>query len=250
LRRDTNVFDPAEALQWKIAFATEVTSIVSGPNAYANLLDFTVFTTITRIGLEQHWQPNVFGESAVPLVQAFHNTETNLWSSVGKVLKPEQQSELVLAIEAWQRNNRAPEAVLSGRAVGFAAHIAESNKTESEKSGSVFDLLMLDPLSGLDPATREIAQTRLFAERALFVSQKMPFILRWQTELLSLNASRLPAVQQLLTNTTEVAATAQSFARGCGSTPNSRRSTAPCRDQTDPRRPGQRTHQPRRHSCC
>src|SRR6476620_1221273 len=44
LRPNTNEFEPAEALQWKIAFATEVTSIVSGPNACANLLDFTVFT--------------------------------------------------------------------------------------------------------------------------------------------------------------------------------------------------------------
>jgi len=31
-------------------------------------------------------------------------------------------------------------------------------------------------------------------------------LLRWQTELLSVNAVKLPAVQQLVTNTTEIAA--------------------------------------------
>jgi hypothetical protein len=37
---------------------------------------------------------------------------------------------------------------------------------------------------GLDPAVREIASTRLFAERALYTVQRMPFLLSWQTELL------------------------------------------------------------------
>ncbi len=32
-------------------------------------------------------------------------------------------------------------------------------------TSSVFNLLAIDPLAGLDPATRELANTRLFAER-------------------------------------------------------------------------------------
>ena len=66
--------------------------------------------------------------------------------------------------------------------------------------------------AGLDPAVREIAQTRLMAERALYVTQKMPTILRWQTELLSLNATQLPAVQQLVTNSTQIATSVERFA--------------------------------------
>ena len=77
----------------------------------------------------------------------------------------------------------------------------------------MFSLLQVDPLSGLDPAVREIAQTRLFAERALFVTQKMPMLLRWQTELLSVNAVEMPAVQQLVTNSTQIAASVERFAR-------------------------------------
>ena len=68
------------------------------------------------------------------------------------------------------------------------------------------------PLSSLDPATRELAQTRLFAERALYVAQKTPTVLRWQAELLSLNTLNLPAVQQLVTNSSELAASAARFA--------------------------------------
>ena len=50
----------------KIALGTETCSIVSGPNAVANLLDMTVFVTVMRMALEDYWQPKVFGDSALP----------------------------------------------------------------------------------------------------------------------------------------------------------------------------------------
>jgi ABC-type transporter Mla subunit MlaD len=53
----------------------------------------------------------------------------------------------------------------------------------------------------------------MFAERALFVTQKMPMLLRWQTELLSVNAVDMPAVRQLVTNSTQIAASVDRFAR-------------------------------------
>jgi len=58
-------------------------------------------------------------------------------------------------------------------------------------------MFQVDPLAGLDPAVRELTQTRLFADRALYVVQRMPRLLRWQTELLGLNTAQIPAVRQL-----------------------------------------------------
>lgn len=213
LRRGTNAPDPAEILQWKIAFDTETCSIASGPNAVANLLDMTVFVTVTRAAMEEHWQPKVFGESARPMLESCRNAETDIWRLADQVLNPKQQAELRQAIEVWRRQNPLPENVLAARALGFASQVAQANQTATTKPDSVFNLLMIDPLSGLDPATREIAQTRLFAERALYVTQKMPALLRWQTELLSVNTVDLPAVKQLVTNSTQIAASVERFAR-------------------------------------
>jgi hypothetical protein len=213
LQRGTNALDRAEVLQWKIALGTETCSIASGPNAVANLLDMTVFVTVTRAAMEEHWMPEVFGESARPMLESCRNAETNIWRLAGKVLKPEQQAELRAAIAAWRRQNPLPESVLAARAVDFASQVAQANQADTAKPGSVFNLLMLDPLSGLDPATREIAQTRLFAERALYVTQKMPMLLRWQTELLSINAVEMPAVRQLVTNSTQIATSVDRFAQ-------------------------------------
>jgi hypothetical protein len=128
------------------------------------------------------------------------------------VLKPEQQAELRQAIEVWHRENPLPRNVLGVRAVGLASEVARAMHTDQTSSGSVFNLLRLDPLSSLDPATRELAQTRLFAERALYVMQKMPTLVRWQTELLSLKTVDLPAVRQLVTNSTELASSVERFA--------------------------------------
>jgi hypothetical protein len=212
LRRGTNALEPAEVLKWKIALGTETCSIASGPNAVADLLDLTVFVTLTRMALEEHWQPGVFGDSAQPMLEGCRNVETEIWRYAGTVLQPQQQVELRQSIEAWHRQNPNPEDVLAARAMSFASQVAKANKADT-KSDSVFTLLQVDPLSGLDPAVREIAQTRLFAERALFVAQKMPMLLRWQTELLSVNAVEMPAVQQLVTNSTQIAASVERFAR-------------------------------------
>jgi hypothetical protein len=199
-------------LKWKIAVGTETCSIAIGPNAVVNLLDMTIFVTITREVLEDYWRPKIFGESAQPMLDGCRSAETNIWLLNCRVLTPGQQSELPQSIDIWYRENSLPESVLAALAVGFVSQLAKDNPAAKTSSGSVFSLLGVDPLSGLDPATREIAQTRLLAERALYVGQKMPMLLRWQTELLALNSSQLPGVQLLVTNSTQIASSVDRFA--------------------------------------
>ena len=213
LRRGTNELDPEEALKWKIRFGTETCTIASGPNAVADVLDMTVFVTVTRLALEDYWQPKVFGPSAQPMLDSCRNSETDIWQIASTVLKPEQQAELHRAIEVWRQQNPEPGRAMAARALGFASQVAHANQSKTGTVSSVFDLINIDPLSGLDPVTREIAQTRLFAERALYVTQKMPTLLRWQTELLTIKAVDTPAVRQMVSNSTEIAVSVERFAR-------------------------------------
>jgi hypothetical protein len=212
LHRGTNALAPAEVLHWKIASGTKTCAIVSGPNGIADLFDMTVYVSVVRVAIEDYWQPKFFGESAQPLLESCRDAETNIWWLAASVLKPEQQAELRAAIKSWCRETPAWESMLAAHSSGFTSLAAEASKADTSSPSSVFSLLMVDPLSGLDPATREIAQARLFAERALFVTQWMPTLLRWQTELLSLNAVALPEVQQLVTNSTQIAASVERFA--------------------------------------
>lgn len=213
LRRGGKPLDRVELLRWKIIAGSQAWSIASGPNAFANLLDMTVFVTLTRMTVEQQWEPRGYGESAAPMLETTRATEAEIWRIAATVLNPEQQAELRKAIEEWRAQNPDPAAVVYGRAVGLAAQLTKESQPGLNPLGSVFQLLMLDPLSGLDPATREIAQTRLWGDRALYVAQRMPSMLRWQAELLSFNTADLPEVQQLLANSTQLAASLERFTR-------------------------------------
>jgi hypothetical protein len=165
------------------------------------------------MAMEEHWQPDVFGESNLALIENVRTSEAKFWDLAATILNPDQQAELKQAIAEWHRKNPSPESLLTARTLGFAAEIAQAARADQDKPGSVFGLLRVDPLAGLDPAMREIAKTRLFAERALYVAQKMPILLRWQTELLALNTIQLPPVQQLVSNSTQLSASVERFAR-------------------------------------
>jgi hypothetical protein len=78
---------------------------------------------------------------------------------------------------------------------------------------------MLDPLSGLDPATRELAETRLFAERALFIARRMPTLLRWEMELFTVKTADLPQIQQLLAHSAQLATAAERFSQAAVQVP-------------------------------
>ncbi len=212
LRRGTNALTPTKVLEAKIQIGSETWFIAAGPNAVADLLDMTVFVTVTRMALEEYWQPKVFGDTALPLVAYSRSAETEIWELAGTVLTSAQQAELHRSIAIWHDQNPLPDSLVAARALGFASQVAAAGKDDETKPGSVFSLLMIDPLAGMDPAVREIAQTRMFAERALFVTQKMPMLLRWQTQLLSLNAVEMPAVQQLVSNSTQIAMSVERFA--------------------------------------
>ena len=213
LQRNSAALDADTTLRWRIAVATETCVVASGPNPLANLLDMTTFITVVRIALESRVQAGGFGAAAQSLLKSCRIAESEIWQLAARVLSPVEQEELRAAISEWTRKNPEPENLLAARAVGFALKLPEVQQSPAPRPSSVFNLLNLDPLSGLDPATREIAQTRLLAERALFVSQKMPLLIRWQAELLSLRATEIPAVQQLVTNSTALARSVERFSQ-------------------------------------
>jgi hypothetical protein len=78
--------------------------------------------------------------------------------------------------------------------------LVQPSKEKEEDVNSVFGIVGLDPTAGIDPAVREVTRTRLFAERALFVAQRIPFMIRLQTELLTYQLTGQSVVQQALTN--------------------------------------------------
>jgi len=201
-----------KVLARRIATTNDTLAIATGANTYANLLDMIILVVLNRMNVEDYWIPKRYGDSAKPLLLAVQETEKEIWRIAATALKKEQVEELRTAIQAWHAqypDGRSPRDVGS---LGFSSEVAKMNRSpEPGMTASVFNLLVIDPLAGLDPATRELANTRLFAERGLFLARHMPALVRWETELLAIQTAEMPQTEALLANTAQLSAAAERF---------------------------------------
>jgi len=203
----------AMAQRIRVGYANDVWMAAAGPNTYADLLDLVTVTTLSRIVVEENWIPEIFGDSARPLLEVARTAEEDIWAVANNVLTADEREELREAIRLWREENPYSVHAMYVRAVGLAGRIAQADPRDRDRPASVFRLLMIDPLSGLDPTARELTQARLTAERALYVAQRMPSMLRWQGERLSTYVADMPETKQLLTNSTQMADAAARLSR-------------------------------------
>lgn len=210
LLRGTKAISRVELQTLRISYATEAVAIATGPNALSSLLDMVVMVTLSRMRVEDHWLPEVYGESARPLLKALQEAEGRIWNIANTILNVTDQQELRNAIKTWHDQN-AGATVGSMVTIDFASEVAKVSPRRGTGSPSVFSLLGIDPLSRLDPATRELAQTRLFGERALFMARRIPVLIEWNMELFAFKMAEMPELQRALTTSTQLAASIERF---------------------------------------
>jgi hypothetical protein len=202
------------SLRRRIAVTNDVLGIATAANTYANLLDMVILVSLNRMTVADFWIPQRYGESAKSLLIASQEAEKEIWRIAAMTLKPEQLAELRTAIQAWHDRNPNVRSPRDIGALGFASDVARMNRISRPGiTSSVFNLLTIDPLAGLDPATRELANTRLFAERGMFLARHMPTLIRWETELLVIQTAEMPQMVELLANTTQLSKAADRFSQ-------------------------------------
>jgi hypothetical protein len=202
----------AEVLRLKLVSGSSLISVVSGPNPSANLLDLVSVTVLSRRSVEDYWMKRTNGAAFRPWLDASRVLETNVWQLAAQFLKPAQVEELRKGINEWYAATPEMRTAFFARPHAFAS-LVRTTAEKGAEGNSVFNLVNLDPTAGLDPAVREVTRTRLFAERAMFTMQRMPFLLRLQTELLAYELAAQPAMQLALSNSTEVSASAERISR-------------------------------------
>jgi hypothetical protein len=188
------------ALKWKLSQATAAYVDASGPHPVLNSLDLVVLATVARMVIEDYGVGEVFGEAALPLLETHRRLETNAWSLVKGVLKPEQRQELADMIQKWREENPHQRYVGGIRFGELAAAVGKSMQQTSSKPTSVFSLLFIDPLASMDPTAAALQEARYSAERAVYYGQRMPQLLNWQVELLVSQLADQPESKQILSN--------------------------------------------------
>lgn len=194
-------FNLKKTLHFKISNVGSVITLATGDNPNINLLNLLALSTLSRMAMENYWVKTPHGALYESWLTRSQTLENKIWSIGEKVLTTEQQKELRDTIEQYYASLKDLDNLLITHPQDL---MIPKNLMNTGNARSVFSLATINPFSGLDPTVREIAKTRLFAERALFSIQWMPWLLRWQSELLVLEATNQPEIAQTLKDVTSL----------------------------------------------
>jgi len=184
---------------WKVQQAGSAYTIASGANPVSNALDMVVLATLSRMVIDDTWVGGGYGAGVQNVQQTYRSLEAEAWQLVKGVLNQEQIASLRQTIAQWRAKNPNVRAVSYIHFRDFALAAGPTDQTTAG-GGSLLALVGIDPLSNLDPAVQEIAQTRQLAERAIYYMQRAPDLLDMQVERLSYQIAVMPETRTLLTS--------------------------------------------------
>ena len=193
----------------KLKIATDMVSLATGSNPLANLVSMIVYTESVKTSIREYWRPMEFGDSVDRLEKVVNDAYQDIRALGVTILAQDQMNELSTAVQTWHKLNPQKERGFAELAnitlVNQILDKGDQSKQVDTTHTSVFSLLDLDPLASLDPATRELTETRLFGERTLFMGKRIPQLMEWQMELLTARTGRVPEVKHFVESTQEIA---------------------------------------------
>jgi hypothetical protein len=165
-----------EALRRALTYESAALGIATEPLPEIAVLDMLVFLRLSRQVLADYWIPKVFGERGRPFLAAFEQSEKQLWPIADKILSASQKERLIRGIDEFRAKNPDLVHVEFVRLTDFAAaHAGTVAVAKAEEVGGV--------LASVQRATQAADQAVLLAERALFLANMLPFVIRHQVRL-------------------------------------------------------------------
>jgi phage shock protein A len=176
------------------------------PNPEVALLDMVVLVTLGRMVVEHLMDPAVPGAETPELLATLAGLEEEIWDIAEAVLTEEQQNDLREAILEYRA--RRPEQRYVGfvRFADFAGSRHQTQLLQAVRTG-----LLPRVLPSVDEAARAVDETRLVAERALHLMEKMPIFLTWQAEMLLYQLAVTPEAQRLQSDLSGITESAGTF---------------------------------------
>lgn len=193
--------NPQERLyvqNWKLQQATSAYTIATGPNPIGNALDMVVLAALSRMVLDDVWVGQMDSTRAHQVQETARSLEAGAWQLVSGTLNETQTTQLREVIDKWRADHPNVRSVAYIHFRDFAKAVNPGLAGEEGSSGSLFSFIRIDPFAQLDPAVREIAQTRQLAERSIYYMQRAPELLDMQVERLTYQFAVLPETKALL----------------------------------------------------
>jgi hypothetical protein len=185
------------AHQVKLVQVSSVYDIVTNADPFTQLLDLTLVVTLqSQKWIDEDQAERWFGERAGPLIDASRKAREDVWRIAARVMKPEQLEVLDYLIWDWRQKNRDIQLVSYVRFDDFASTRGKS-VVEDVKTGSGF-------LAPVGDAKKAVDEVRLLAERAFYISKRLPFLMNWQMRSAVDETLNDPSVREVTANVTRV----------------------------------------------
>ena len=195
------------------------------PNPVVGLMDMAMMATLTYEIAREKWAVEMFGpETADAIVAALKIQQADAWRTAGYYLTPAQIEELHQLTVRWRAAHPEQRYVAGARLADFPEARSGGGGGGSDGgvvggiaggaaqvAGGVFGLVSLDPFHGLDPAVKEVAESRVLAERLFFYLRHTPVMMTWQADTLFDQMLAQPQMTKLFADTTTVAGSTTRF---------------------------------------
>jgi hypothetical protein len=198
-------------LDWTLTQSNFAYTMAAGPSPLVNILDLVTLAVLSRMVVEDTLVPQ-YPQQGAALLELHRDLEAKAWKLTDDVLTPAQAEEFRGVLAQWRRQNPKVNSVAFIHFIDFAKAIGRPSPGEIAPPGGLFAFLGLDPLASLDPAVRQLEQTRLLAERTIYYLQRVPYILNLQVDRASSELLARPEVQGLLRDSDRISASVERFA--------------------------------------
>src|SRR5688572_12023924 len=207
-----------QAINWRLRGSRMLIHAATGPVPLGNLLDLQLLLIGGRVIVQERWMHGPWAEHLQQLPVAFSELEERGWVILGEFLQPDQITRFRQVASDWEALQTGKGEEMSAQPPNFQEALKLLRTDEGTSSG-LLGFLQLDPLAGLEPAAREVALARQFAERMLFWAQRLSMLVEDEIELAVLGAQRLPEVEGVLADLARVSAAADSLAATAAALP-------------------------------
>lgn len=198
-----------QALDWYIEYTGAALRRVTVAQPYAGLFDTILLVSALRATHEERWSKE-WGAPDQVMVDALKRLEGAVWNLATDNMTAQHVAEARKLVQDWLASDAESRITGAVRLPGIGEGLGKEG--ESSLMGGLADLVRIDPLSGLDPMTREIAEVRRMGERFLYYAQRFPQLVDKRAELGMLRAAQASQTRGLLEGWERVTRSAETLA--------------------------------------
>ena len=168
----------------RLILSSSIVAIVMQPDPVDALTDMLTHATLTADAQRVAAQGKPDDSYEARLLRALEQNEADAWRVAERWVNEPTRIAFRERILSYSGSRRSAAEVAFVR----LADVKRAGSTSVESDTGLFD--------SLHAANQQLDQTRLLAERSLFLAQRMPFLMRWQAEVYTGNALATKEAQQ------------------------------------------------------